>query len=299
VFADFDNDGDSDLFLGRTLTRSAYFENVDGRFVDRSEERVDRPLPYLASSVSAVDYDRDGLLDIYVSTYAASETGSLMEPYVELEDRRVWAGLYNTKQPPETLLSAIGPPNVLLHNLGEGRFEIVDDPGPLKAFRHTYQSTWADFDGDGDADVYLANDFASDNLIRNDGGGKFSDVTREMGFRELGLGMSASWGDYDRDGDLDLYVSNMYSSAGNRITRQLRYLDRRFSQIAQGNYLYRNDGEKFRKVSGKKASDFNIQQTGWSWGSQFVDLDNDGFLDVVVLNGYYTVPPEAGRAGDT
>jgi hypothetical protein len=91
----------------------------------------------------------------------------------------------------------------------------------------------------------------------------------------------------------------MYSSAGNRITRQLRYLDRRFSQIAQGNYLYRNDGEKFRKVSGRKSSDFNIQQTGWSWGSQFVDLDNDSFLDVVVLNGYYTVPPEAGRAGDT
>jgi hypothetical protein len=211
----------------------------------------------------------------------------------------VWAALYTAKEPQETLLSAIGPPNALLHNIGEGRFEIVDDPGPLKAFRHTYQSTWADFDGDGDADVYLANDFAPDNMIRNDGDGTFTDVTQEMGFRELGLGMGVAWGDYDRDGRQDLYVSNMYSSAGSRITRQLRYLDRRFSQIAQGSYLYRNEGEKFRMVSGHGSPHATVAQTGWSWGSQFVDLDNDSFLDVVVLNGYYTVPSEAGRAGDT
>jgi hypothetical protein len=136
-------------------------------------------------------------------------------------------------------------------------------------------------------------------MIRNDGDGTFTDVTQEMGFRELGLGMGVAWGDYDRDGRQDLYVSNMYSSAGSRITRQLRYLDRRFSQIAQGSYLYRNEGEKFRMVSGHGSPHATVAQTGWSWGSQFVDLDNDSFLDVVVLNGYYTVPSEAGRAGDT
>ncbi|MGI9591668.1 MAG: FG-GAP-like repeat-containing protein, partial [Myxococcota bacterium] len=76
LFADFDNDGDDDLFLGRTERRSQYFENEDGRFVDRSGERFDLPLPYLVSSLSAADYDGDGLLDLYITTYSSHRINS-------------------------------------------------------------------------------------------------------------------------------------------------------------------------------------------------------------------------------
>ena len=69
IFADFDNDGDTDVFLGRSMGRSKYLINENGKFSDRSAEMVDIPMPYLATSVSAVDYNSDGLLDIYISTY--------------------------------------------------------------------------------------------------------------------------------------------------------------------------------------------------------------------------------------
>jgi hypothetical protein len=298
IFADFDNDGDPDLFLGRTLERSAYFENKEGHFVERSDELVDFKLPYFASSVSAVDYDGDGLLDIYVSTY--SSTGVDLEQYREYlseKDHADLARLASKKSP--DLLDQLGPPNVLLHNEGNGRFTLAKNPGALRSFRHTYQSTWSDFDNDGDPDVYLSNDFARDIMVRNDGEAGFVEVTAELGIKYFGLGMGASWGDYDRDGRVDLYATNMYSTAGSRITAQLGFVDDRYREMAQGNYLYRNEGDQFRKVSGSTPPALPVERTGWSWGSQFVDVDNDGFLDLGVLNGFYTAPREVALSGDT
>ena len=103
--------------------------------------------------------------------------------------------------------------------------------------------------------------------------------------------MGVSWNDHNNDGQFDLYVSNMYSKAGNRITDQIEGLDPRFKEMAQGNYLYEFDGEQFKLVSldgPQKASSV----TGWSWGGQMVDFDNDAFVDIVVANGYYTAPQE-------
>lgn len=297
VFGDFDNDGDADLFLGRTLERSAYFENVDGRFVDRSADQVTGLLPYLVSSVNAVDYDGDGLLDLYVSTYGAASAARAGYGAFLSKKQLTLLNLHLAES--DSYLDAVGPPNVLLHNEGGGRLRVVDGAGPLQAYFNTYQTTWADYDGDGDPDAYLANDLAPDQLIRNDGGGRFADVTDEMGLSNFGFGMGATWGDYDRDGLQDVYVANMYSTAGTRITAQLPFLDDRYRQSADGNYLYRNEGEAFRKVSGKRQQDLHVEQTGWSWGPQFVDVDNDGFLDVAVLNGYYTAPPEVAIAGDS
>lgn len=298
VFADFDNDGDPDLFLGRTLASSMYFENVSGHFVDRSQDRVDGPLPKLVSSVNAVDYDGDGLLDVYVSTYAGTMLWQHpIQTFLPADKAAVFESMLPSKQGEAGYMALAGPPNVVLHNTGGGRLQVAADPGPLESYRNTYQATWADFDADGDPDVYLANDFADDQVLRNEGGGRFSDVTRELGFDQFALGMGASWGDYDRDGRQDVYVSNMYSTAGSRITSKLDYLNPRFAQSAQGNFLWHNEGDSFRKVSGDGG--ILSEKTGWSWGSQFADLDNDGFLDVVVLNGFYTAPPEAALAGDT
>ncbi len=318
VFADFDNDGDADLFLGRTLERSAYFENREGRFVDRSAEAVDTELPYLASSISAVDYNRDGLLDVYISTYGARTIAPVLARVVPAHR----AGRFDPERPapgfgllpdrdmlriielsvsPEAhpVLNSAGPPNVLLRNIGGGRFQRVLKGTPLELYRNTYQATWADFDADGDPDVYLAIDFGPDMLVRNEGRGRFTDVTDQIEGADLGLAMGATWGDYDRDGRQDLYVTNMFSKAGHRITSSFSSLDPRFAEIASGNYLFRNTPGGFETVSGDGPDDLDVQHAGWGWGSLFADVDNDGFLDIFALSGFYTAPPSLRAGVDT
>ena len=295
ILADFDNDGDADVFVGRTLARSVYLMNEKGRFVDRSDSLIDAPLPYLVASVSAVDYNEDGLLDIYLSTYQSSDI-SLTEflPEADAKQLRRLTKLADSHK----FLNRPGPPNVMLRNVGGGRFKTAKESPELRVFRQTFQASWSDFDGDGDPDVYLANDFAPNNLLRNDGNGKFVDVTEQTGTADIGFGMGVTWGDYDNDGKQDLYVTNMYSKAGRRITEQIARLDPRFSKMARGNSLFRQASGRFDKVSGLAPPDLMVEKGGWGWGSQFVDVDNDGYLDIYALSGYYTAPKEVARPVD-
>lgn len=312
VFADFDNDGDPDVFIGRTLAPSVYLENRDGRFVDRSPHALpeDAP-PKLVASVSSADVDGDGLLDVYVSTYAAQmlvsemleknhaarEFGIVPQPSVLADflpdaDAKALFGLTRS-QGAHQFLSLPGPPNVLLRNVGGGRFRAVPGDSSLHAFRNTYQATWSDYDDDGDPDLYLAHDFSPNQLLRNEDGERFTDVTTETGTADIGFGMGVGWGDYDRDGRVDLYVSNMFSKAGRRITGFFPDLDPRFRKMARGNTLFRQTDAGFEAVSGLGEGDVHVEKAGWSWGGQFGDFDNDAFLDLYVLSGYYTAPEEA------
>ena len=187
------------------------------------------------------------------------------------------------------MTNRFGPPNVLLRNQGGGRFARVENTA-LKLFKNTYQATWADYDNDGDMDVYVVSDFAPNNLYRNDGAGGFTDVTDETGTADIGFGMGASWGDFDEDGLLDLYVTNMHSKAGLRITAQLDEVDPNFGRMARGNTLFRNKASGFERVSSLERPGLLVEKAGWGWGSQFVDLDNDSDLDIYALSGYYTAP---------
>ena len=313
IFADFDNDGDSDLFLGRTMVPSVYLENQDGHFVDRSNLFSAGALPALVSSVSAVDVNDDGLLDIYVSTYAAqmlvfdlkifqAQNPGKVAPSGLLDEflpTRFAEGLSRQvrKKGAHIYRNLPGPPNVLLLNRGD-KFEPAPD-SPLNSFRNTYQATWADYDRDGDADVYLANDFAPNQLLRNDGKGTFVDVTEATATADIGFGMGATWGDYDRDGLQDLYVSNMYSKAGRRVTSHFSGIEADFAKMARGNTLFRNDGLAFSHVSGLEPPKMQVEAAGWSWGGMFADFDNDAHLDLYVASGYYSAPDEVAVAVDT
>ena len=145
-------------------------------------------------------------------------------------------------------------------------------------------------DNDGDPDLYVANDYGRNCLYRNEGK-RFVNVAEEVQVVDDGSGMSASWGDYNRDGRMDLYVGNMFSSAGSRITDKqafkpgaddhLRALYRRF---VKGNTLFANHQGKFQEV-GRKAE---VEMARWAWASLFVDLNNDGWEDLLVANGYIT-----------
>ncbi|MDA0590625.1 MAG: VCBS repeat-containing protein [Planctomycetota bacterium] len=303
MFADFDNDGDSDLFLGRSLQPSLYLENVEGKFVDRSASNVAVRMPSLVTAAAAADYNGDGLLDIYFSTYAAHLLENeikewrgggdtyLLGQFLSDRDGKHLVDLIDSREN-HRYFRFFGPPNLLLVNKGGGKFDVAPENEQLQTWRHTYQSTWGDYDNDGDPDLYVANDFSINNLFRNDGKAGFVDVAEETKTTDIGFGMGAAWGDYDGDGRQDLYVSNMFSKAGRRITSQLNDIDERFARMARGNSLFRNNGADFEKVSGMDAPAMQVEKAGWSWASQFCDIDNDGWLDVHALSGYYTAPPE-------
>ena len=125
--------------------------------------------------------------------------------------------------------AANGPPNFLFRNRRNGTFEDATKRAGMMQNnnRYSFAAAWGDYDSDGHPDIYVANDFGRKNLYHNNGDGTFTDVAARTGVEDLGAGMSAAWGDYDNDGKLDLYVGNMWSSAGLRLTH-----NRQFRQVA-------------------------------------------------------------------
>lgn len=296
IFVDLDNDGDKDAFLGRCFAKSKLLINENGKFIDRTNEMIDEPLPGFVTSISAADYDNDGLLDLYLSTHLIVGTGGNMEEkaakFMPKNHATQLVSYYDAIAPSDMWLKRPGPPNRLLKNLGNGKFAKSD--AIIDIWSNTFQATWADYDEDGDVDLYLCNDFSPDYLFRNDGEQGFVDVTELVGGSTMrGYGMGATWGDYNNDGLQDLYISNMYSKAGKRILAQLPNSDGQFMLSANGNRLYENtEDNQLVLVSGESQSEQQVTKAGWSWGGQFTDFDNDGFLDIYVTSGFYTAPPE-------
>ena len=312
IFADFDNDGDSDLILGRSTENSAYFKNTGSWF---EEVEQDTALPALVISISAADYNRDGLLDLYFSTYRLSQLGSgnsglapeddsskWPERFLSAEDASEFRERYRTETKKDgdiDFLNQVGPPNVLMINQGGGKFAPAPEGPQINLWKNTVQATWADIDEDGDPDLYLSNDFSSDNLYRNDGKNGFVDITSEYGLTTYGFGMGACFGDYDNNGHQDLYVSNMFSKAGRRILSSFDGIDPNYLHSVNGNVLYkRPDSKNFERVSGLEPPSLLVAEAGWSWGGQFVDFDNDGDLDIHALSGYFTAPKELASEVD-
>ena len=278
LLVDLDNDGDQDLVVA-IPTNLVLFENDStGRF----EKRIRLSIADTdVRSMSAVDYDNDGKLDLYVCiAFAFKRTRP--------DEQAASAFVYHDAND--------GGANVLFRNaIGDGGWRFVDvteDVGlEVNNRRHSLAAAWEDYDNDGDQDLYVANDYGQNCLYRNEDG-RFVDIAVEAGVVDYGSGMSVSWADYNRDGYMDLYVGNMFSSAGNRITRQagfksgvnenVRHLYQRF---AKGNTLFKNvDGQRFEDVGAQAA----VEMGRWAWSSLFTDLNNDGWEDLVVANGYLT-----------
>lgn len=286
LFADFDNDGDQDVFIGRTLERSLYLVNEGGVFTDQTASRIDSAMPYWVSSLSSADVDGDGLLDLYISTYRlpiSRPRNILAREFLSKEEQEEWKRRRGQDHP---VFRLTGPPNVLLLNVGNGKFERA--PGALGAdqWLSSFQSTWSDYDNDGDPDLFTANDYAPDQIFRNDGG-KLVNVSKEVAGDQIeGFGMGVTLGDFDNDGLLDPYFTYMYSKAGTRITAMFEGLEKRMYDGVSGNKLLRNNGRGFEPTP------HPVAQAGWSWGGQFFDPNNDGFLDLYAANGLYTPPRE-------
>ena len=278
LLIDLDNDGDQDLAVATETQLLILSNDGQGRFALRSQVTAVRE----AYSLTAVDYDSDGDLDIYSGLYYASPS-----------DRSVLV------QTPTSSGASNGGANVLLRNdiaaADDGAWTFSDVTAEVglddNNRRWSFAAAWEDYDNDGDPDLYVANDASQNNLYRNDGG-HFSDVARAAGVGDRAFGMSVSWGDYNRDGLMDLYVGNMFSAAGNRITFQEQFRDDISSQeksdiqyTARGNTFFENLGDgKFRDASVESG----VAMGRWSWSSLFADINNDGWEDILVANGYLT-----------
>lgn len=278
LFADFDNDRDQDLLLVTGTQLVLLLNDGAGRFTRKQNAGFGAGAATFTSAAVA-DFDRDGWLDVYVCAYdfwTAGTTYDAPTPYYDATN---------------------GPANYLYRNRGNATFQDVTDSSGMNANnnRFSFAASWADYDRDGWPDLYVANDFGRNNLYHNRGDGTFEDVAARAGVEDLGAGMSVAWGDYDGDGWLDLYVSNMWSSAGQRLTGHPHFAEvataaaeqAAFRRQAKGNSLFRNRGNgTFEDVSVKAGVEFGR----WAWGSGFVDYDSDGRLDLIVKNGYITGP---------
>jgi hypothetical protein len=269
LFLDYDADGDPDLFLA-SLGPQMLFENrwiPDGQLIfDEVAEPAGVAHRAEGYSALASDVNLDGHPDIYVCSY--NKYGEVLP--------NSWSDATN------------GTPNLLFLNRGDGTFEEAAQEWGCSDSRWTYAGHFGDLSGDGRPDLYLANDFGKNSFLVNDGD-HFRHAAGEFGLHDTGNGMGVSLGDYNNDGRLDVHVTNMSSTAGNRIIRMVfPELEgspehaRIMKKIAAGNTLFENTGGHFEDVS-EKLGPFS---SGWAFGGGFVDFDNDGWEDLHSPNGF-------------
>ena len=279
LLVDLDNDGAQDL-VAATISGVIVMKNDNaGRFHLRAT------LPTAdtdVQSLSAADYDNDGDLDLYICLDFANRAALRNEVSVGF--------VYHDAND--------GAANVLFRNDGarDARWRFTDvtvETGlDENNRRHSLAASWEDYDNDGDQDLYVANDYGQNCLYRNEGG-QFVDVAVKSRVVDFGSGMSVSWSDFDRDGWMDLYVGNMFSSAGNRITRQSKFRSSDddqsvrpvYTRFAKGNSLFSGDRSGTFQEVGTAA---DVEMGRWAWSSLFADLNNDGWQDLLVANGYIT-----------
>lgn len=295
LFADYDNDGHKDLFASRTFEPNQLFHgNGDGTFSDVTA-RAGIGADCCTTVASWADVDNDGDLDLYVGRY--------LDPRERI---------------PTTFYARNGEPNRLYRNEGDGTFTDVTEEAGVAEPGLCLGSAFGDYDADGWPDLHVSNDFGRKTLYHNRGDGTFDDVTVSSGTLAYGAGMSSSFGDYDNDGRLDIYVAHIRSdhawfAEAPTVYRYMLNSFRQgvwasdmplyfeifrqsgtqfvevFQQMASGNTLLRNRGDGSFEDTTWEAE---ANPPGWFWGSGFADFDNDGWLDIYSANGWVYGEPD-------
>ena len=258
--ADYDNDGDTDLYVTNFGPDILYRNEGDGTFADASYAAgISNPL--WSASAAFFDAENDGWLDLFVSNYV--EYSLEKNPWCgdQRKDQRAYCD-------PDVFM---GISDIFYHNNGDGTFSNMSEKSNvIKGKGKGLGVIPSDFDNDGDMDVYVANDKVMNNLFINDGTGIFKEdaLFAGVGFNENGqaeAGMGVDFADYNRDGWLDLFVTN-------------------FS--GESNTLYRNDKNGFLTDVTFAAGLGQPSLEVLGFGTNFVDLDLDGWEDIFVANGH-------------
>jgi len=279
LFADFDNRGLQDLLVVCGTGPLLFVNQGDGTFRHKRDAfKFARPPQGTFTHAAIADYDRDGRLDIYFCLYMY---------YLGLDQYHYPIPYYDARN---------GPPNCLLHNEGNGTFVERTEAAGLNADndRYSFSCAWGDANNNGLPDLFVANDFGSSQLYRNNGDGTFAVVSKEAHVEDVGAGMSCCWSDFDNDGHQDIYVPSMWEAAGQRVSGQKQFHEKApeairelYRRHARGNALYRNQGDGTFRNIGRQAG---VEMGRWSWSSDFWDFDQDGYPDLYVANGYISAP---------
>jgi Flp pilus assembly protein TadD/peroxiredoxin len=284
LFADFENKGLQDLLVVCGNGPLLFLNQGNGKFLPKRDAfQFLRPPQGTLTHAAIADYDGDGRLDVYFCLYSY---------YLGLDQYHYPAPYFDARN---------GPPNFLLHNEGNAIFQDRTEAAGLNVDndRYSFACAWGDYNSDGLPDLYVANDFGRNNLYRNNGDGRFTAVSAEAGVEDVGAGMSACWLDFDNDGKQDVYVANMWSPAGMRVSEQKHFHEKEpenirglYRQHARGNSLYQNLGNgKFQNVSHAAG----VAMGRWAWCSDAWDFDHDGYPDLYIANGYISGPETLGR----
>jgi hypothetical protein len=262
IWADIDNDGFEDLFVYR-WGRSALFRNERGTgFTEITEESS---LPEWVNANAAIwfDYNSDGWIDLFIGGYFP-------------EDLDLW-NLDHTRVLTESFeYSRNGGRNYLMQNRGDGSFQDVSEKTGITSTRWTLAAAAADLNGDGFPELIIANDYGTDEFYFNEQGIRFREAGEEnsIGFSPKS-GMNVSLGDTYNQGRFGIYISN--------ITEE--------GILLQGNNFWIPHTDNEQPVYQNLARQHGIESGGWSYGAQFGDLNNDGFLDLYVANGFISGQP--------
>ena len=249
AFGDIDGDGDLDLFVGAVENDPYYLmENRDGEFVDVTVTSGIVIDAENTVSATFADYDKDDDLDLFLSHWGFAQRDDTQTLW-----RNTGDGIFESASVESGIAESL---IIESQNYQTGEIAHID---------RTYTANLSDIDGDGDGDLLMAADYETSQVFANNGDGTFTRTTdREVIVDQSGMG--ASVGDYDNDGDMDWFVTSIY-----------QYPD------FYGNRLYRNDGAgAFQDVTVHAG----VADGGWGWASCFADIDNDGDLDIVHVNGW-------------
>jgi hypothetical protein len=266
TWIDYDNDGYPDLILGDQL-----FHNQGGKTFEDVTQASGLFFQDECMGCSVVDFDCDGKLDLY-----------LLYQHEAADDP--------THSPQWVDENETGKANVLWRNTGNGRFARVPESNAGGGARHSHAAAWFFYDDDHLPDVYVANDFGCNVVLRNQGKGRFEDVSEASAAADFATSMGVAAGDLNNDGRSEVYVANMYSKMGRRIIGQVGeddYPEGIFAQIegsCAGNRLYSRagTGSSFREIS----EHAGVNEVGWAFGAAMADWDNDGFLDLYATSGF-------------
>ena len=288
VFGDIDNDGDADLYVVMWGTENRCSRTSGGgRFRDITGSSGIGFWGY-GNGATFVDYDRDGLLDLFVGNYFPE---ALPDPATGKPRRLNLWDPFTTKVMHESFTRATnGGRNVLYRNLGGNRFEDVTEAAGLGFTGWTLAVGAADLDNDGWPDLYVANDFGADELYFNTGADetppRFVPFVGQEGHPAVGddwwKGMNVDFGDVDGNGS----STSTSRTSSRRATRPTKATCSGSTSPIDG----LQHGRKFVNV-GKKTG---THDGGWGWGAKFADFNNDGRLDILEANGFVT-GPDAGN----
>jgi hypothetical protein len=285
VWGDFDNDGDLDLFAsnyGPPARDFFYRSEGNGTFTKITQGA------WVTDSSAGVgaawgDYDNDGFLDLYVAN-SQDQNDFLYHNNGDGTMTRIATGPVTTSGGMSTgcawgdydgdgdldlfVANALGQKVFQFRNNGNGAFTRITAGAPVSAAGDYTGIALADYDNDGDLDLFVTDTQGGSNrLYRNDGPSGFVRITEGAVVDDGGSSIGAAWGDYDNDGYLDLFISN---------------------DFGENNFLYHNEGDgTFSRV----IEDAVVNDGGRSWGCAWADYDNDGNLDLIVANGGYNSPP--------